>query len=124
VSTIQRLLNRLRGSRPSTVTPAEADQRTRAGAVLVDVREPSEWAAGHAPAAKHIPLGDLTRRLGELPADKPLLTVCRSGRRSAQAAALLAGSGREVHNVRGGMTAWAGAGLPVVGKGGRPGRVS
>lgn len=124
MSAFQQLLKRLRGARPSTVTPVEADQQTRTGAVLIDVREPSEWTAGHAPAAKHIPLGDLTHRLDELPTDKPLLTVCRSGRRSAQAAALLAREGRDVHNVGGGMTAWAAAGLPIVVKGGRPGRIS
>jgi rhodanese-related sulfurtransferase len=52
------------------------------------------------------------------------VAVCRSGRRSARAAALLAGTGREVANLAGGMRAWADAGLPVVAKGGRPGHIT
>jgi rhodanese-related sulfurtransferase len=119
VSLLQRLLKR-----PYTkVTPAQAAELVEGGAVLVDVREPHEWQAGHAPGARHIPLADLERRARELPAGRPLLTVCRSGARSSRAAALLGGQGREVSNVAGGMHAWARAGLPVVGRGGRPGAV-
>lgn len=94
------------------------------GAVLLDVREPYEWQAGHAPKARHIPLAQLARRLGELPSGRPVVTVCRSGSRSARAAALLAREGREVSNLAGGMHAWSRAGLPVVAKGGGPGRVA
>ncbi len=55
-------------------------------AVVVDVREPDEWAAGHAPGAVHIPMGDIPGRLGELPGtDGPLPVVCRSGGRSERA---------------------------------------
>ena len=81
-------------------------------------------ALGHAPRARHVPLGQLDRRLGELPSGRPIVTVCRSGNRSARAAALLARDGREVSNLTGGMRAWARAGLPVVAAGGRPGRVA
>lgn len=93
------------------------------GAILLDVREPAEWQAGHAPRARHIPLGQLSARLAELPANRPVITVCRSGARSRQAAALLARDGRHVHNLTGGMHAWTNAGLPLQTKGGRPGRV-
>jgi len=92
------------------------------GAILLDVREPHEWAAGHAQGARHIPLGQLGQRQRELPAGRPIITVCRSGGRSARAAALLA-EGREVANLRGGMRAWAASDLLVVANGGRPGAV-
>lgn len=117
-------LQRVFGKPYATVTPEQAVDLVGQGAVLLDVREPHEWQAGHAPKARHIPLGDLPRRSGELPEGKPVLTVCRSGHRSARAAKLLAGSGRPVSNVAGGMTAWARAGLPVVAKGGGPGRIA
>ena len=94
------------------------------GAVLLDVREPYEWQAGHAPNARHIPLGQLARRAGELPPGRAVVIVCRSGTRSARAAALLARDGREASNLTGGMHAWACAGLPVVARGGGMGSVA
>ena len=94
------------------------------GAILLDVREPHEWRAGHAPSARHIPLGQLAQRATELPPERCVVTVCRSGARSARAAALLCGNGRQVSNLAGGMHAWARAGLPVVAKGGRPGQIA
>jgi rhodanese-related sulfurtransferase len=101
----------------------EARSRMDAGAILVDVREPAEWAAGHAEGARHIPLAQLGQRQRELPVGRPVITVCRSGARSARAATLLAGQGRDASNLDGGMRAWAAAGLPVVTQGGRPGAV-
>ena len=65
----------------------------RQGAILLDVREDAEWRAGHAPKARHIPLSRLPARLSELPSGRTVITVCRSGHRSAQAAALLARDG-------------------------------
>ena len=103
---------------------AEAADLVADGAILLDVRERSEWQAGHAPKARHVPLGDLPRRASELPAGRPVVTVCRSGSRSRRAAAFLARDGRAVANLSGGMQAWARAGLPVVANGGRPGRVA
>ena len=101
----------------------EARSRMDAGAILVDVREPAEWAAGHAEGARHIPLAQLGQRQRELPVGRPVITVCRSGARSARAATLLAGQGGDASNLDGGMRAWAAAGLPVVTEGGRPGAV-
>jgi rhodanese-related sulfurtransferase len=101
----------------------EARSRMDAGAILVDVREPAEWAAGHAEGARHIPLAQLGQRHGELPVGRPVITVCRSGARSARAATLLAEQGADASNLDGGMRAWAAAGLPVVTEGGRPGAV-
>lgn len=107
-----------------TVSATDAAVLADGGAILLDVREPREWQAGHAPRARHIPLDEIPRRAGELPRGRPVVTVCRSGARSARAAALLARQGREVSNLAGGMHAWARAGLPVVARGGGPGRVA
>ncbi len=117
-------LSGLFGRRNASIGPAEASNRVQNGAVLLDVREPSEWRAGHAPKARHIPLGDLDRRAKELPAGREIITVCRSGNRSSRAAKLLAADGRTAVNLSGGMLAWAAVGLPVVAKGGRPGSVA
>jgi rhodanese-related sulfurtransferase len=84
------------------------------GAFLLDVREPREWVAGHAPEATHVPLGQLVARLDEVPADAEVVVVCRSGGRSAQATAYLNQVGRRAVNLVGGMQAWAGAGRPMV----------
>lgn len=106
------------------VGPDEAKAAVERGAVLLDVREPHEWKTGHAPKARHIPLGQLGSRAGELPRNREILVVCRSGARSARAAKLLSAQRGDVANVKGGMGAWARQGLPVVAKGGGPGRVA
>lgn len=81
---------------------------------LVDVRQQAEWISGHAKSAVHIPLGEISTRMQELPDDKPLVVICASGNRSAMAATKLAKSGFDtVYNFSGGMGAWQGAGLPV-----------
>jgi len=106
------------------VKPLVAAQLQREGAVLLDVREQNEWAAGRAPKARHIPLAQLDARVSrEVPATATVLTVCRSGGRSARAAATLRRQGYTVVDVAGGMRAWHAAGLPVVASGGRSGQV-
>jgi rhodanese-related sulfurtransferase len=80
---------------------------------LLDVREDDEWAAGHAPGAAHIPLGQLSGRATEVPRDTTVYVICRSGGRSARAAFALAGAGWEAVNVAGGMQDWAAAGRPM-----------
>ncbi|HET6504994.1 MAG TPA: rhodanese-like domain-containing protein [Amycolatopsis sp.] len=88
------------------------------GISLLDVREQDEWTAGHAPEALHIPLGELPARVGELgalPDDRPVYVICRSGGRSARAAAWLNASGWDAVNVAGGMKSWQVEGRPVVG---------
>ncbi len=90
-------------------------------ALVLDVREPDEWAAGHAPGAVHIPLGDVPARIGELPeSDGPLPVVCRSGGRSSRAVQWLEGQGYDVVNVDGGMKAWSAAGKHMVADSGEP----
>lgn len=81
---------------------------------LLDVREPEEWVAGHAPAARHIPLGELGARSGEIPADQTVYVICRSGNRSAHATHALNGAGWRAVNVVGGMHEWEAAGRPMV----------
>ena len=80
---------------------------------LVDVREPYEFSAGHAPAATSIPLGELSSRAGEIDRDRPVVLVCRAGSRSAMATEALAQAGYDAHNLTGGMLAWAEAGLAL-----------
>ena len=87
---------------------------TESGAVLVDVREPHEWRAGHARGAQHIPLAQLPGSLDRLPREAPVYLICATGNRSKTAAAFLQKNGfsRPV-NVRGGTAAWHRAGLPI-----------
>ena len=89
----------------------------------MDVREDGEWAAGRARDAIHVPLAGVERELSRLrarAAGRPIAFVCRTGRRSAQAAHLAVDAGiAEVINVDGGMSAWAAAGLPLIPAGGR-----
>jgi rhodanese-related sulfurtransferase len=81
---------------------------------LLDVREDDEWAAGHAPGARHIPLGELSARAGEVPQDELIYVICRSGARSGRAAQALAGAGWRAVNVAGGMQDWAAAGRAMI----------
>lgn len=105
------------------MTPAHAHQLHSDGAILIDVRDPHEWKAGHAPRATHVPLPTIQDNLRRIPRETTVLTVCRSGARSARAATLLASQGYDVRNVAGGMSAWSQAGLPVVATGGGLGRI-
>ncbi|HRK78863.1 MAG TPA: rhodanese-like domain-containing protein [Thiobacillus sp.] len=88
-------------------------------ALVLDVREDKEYAAGHIPKARHIPLGQLAGRLQELDKfkDKPILVACRSGQRSARACGTLKKAGfKTVYNLAGGIMAWERANLPVTKK--------
>ncbi|MFI5229921.1 MAG: rhodanese-like domain-containing protein [Gemmatimonadales bacterium] len=83
--------------------------------VIVDVRNDAEWAAGHLPDARHLFLGDLAARAGELPRDTPIALHCGGGTRSAIAASMLHARGfTNVANATGGFRAWEAAGLPIV----------
>ncbi|MDR0358766.1 MAG: rhodanese-like domain-containing protein [bacterium] len=119
-------VSRLRGRlprRPRSAGPAEATALIEEGALLLDVRDRTEWNAGHARVARHVPLAQLPSHMDSLPEGQLVITVCRSGLRSSRAARLLADHGHEVVNLTGGMIAWARAGLPVVDRDSRPGRV-
>jgi rhodanese-related sulfurtransferase len=84
-----------------------------AGALLVDVRNASEWHAGHPEGAHHVHLGTLPERLDELPEDGVTLFLCRTGARSAIAQGLALAHGRRALNVSDGIVGWMRAGLPV-----------
>ncbi len=84
-------------------------------AVVVDVRTPDEFAGGHLPNARNLPLGEFEQRSGELPAGKPVLLYCAGGPRAGKAAGVLRKAGRaEVFTLAGGVQAWRQAGLPLV----------
>jgi DMSO/TMAO reductase YedYZ molybdopterin-dependent catalytic subunit/rhodanese-related sulfurtransferase len=108
--------------RPATAdaaAPPEVGARTaaalvKAGALLLDVREPGEWQAGHVAQAWLLPMGQVARHRSDLPQDRQIVVVCRSGGRSAAVAEALRAWGLDAVNLSGGMTAWAVAGLPVV----------
>jgi rhodanese-related sulfurtransferase len=106
-----------------SIDVAEAERRSRedpSGPILLDVREPSEFAEMRAPGAVLVPTSVFMARIAELPEDRPLMVVCHMGGRSAAVAGYLIRAGRtDVVNVAGGMEAWAQAGLPL--RRGRPG---
>ena len=110
------------GSKLSGVDEADTLKATRLyndDALVLDVREDKEYAAGHIPKAKHIPLGQLGKRMQELDKfkGKPILVTCRSGHRSARACGMLKKAGFEtVYNQAGGIIAWERANLPVTTK--------
>ncbi|CAI9410456.1 rhodanese-like domain-containing protein [Nocardioides sp. T2.26MG-1] len=107
--------------RVDEVGPARALELARDGALLLDVREPDEWRAGHIRGSVHVPLGALDPT--GIPRDVPVVAVCRSGNRSGTAAAALAAHGYDVVNLAGGVTAWQRAGLALVTDDGEPGWV-
>jgi rhodanese-related sulfurtransferase len=100
-----------------SIDVTEAERRLRddpAGPILLDVREMNEFVDVRAPGAVLVPTSAFMARVGELPADRPLLVVCHVGGRSAAVTGYLIRAGRsDVVNVVGGMEAWVRAGLPV-----------
>ena len=107
---IQKLLAWLGGTATTKdLSPFEALGRQGTGSVILDVREPHEWASGHVKGAIHIPLGRLGPQV-----DAEIIAVCTSGGRSSRAVSILRDAGFEhAVNMRGGMTSWERAGLPV-----------
>lgn len=100
---------------PAEVSTEKVNAAWKEGAFILDVREQDEWNAGHISGATLIPLGELTSRLGELPKDKPIYVVCRSGNRSAAGRdALLAAGFSSVTSMAGGMNDWTSQDFEVV----------
>ena len=89
-------------------------ERLAAGAAIVDVRQPDEYAAGHVPGAPLVPLAEVPERLDAFPAEGEVLIICRSGARSGRAAEFLRAQGIDAINVAGGTLAWIDAGHEVV----------
>ena len=92
---------------------AEAARRRGAGVPVVDVRQPEEYVEGHVPGAPLVPLATVPDALDAFPTDGEVLIICRSGARSAKAAAFLREQGIDAINIAGGTLAWIEAGHPV-----------
>lgn len=107
-----------RGENNTNTTPAEVQQRITNGEqlYLLDVREPAEFSEGHMPGSTLVPLGQLAYKLADLPRDRSIVAVCRSGNRSSVAVSMLQKAGfTTVHNLQGGIIAWARSGGPMTG---------
>jgi len=123
------LLWHARGMSPANaeIPEIEADDafaEVEAGAFLLDVRETDEWQSGHAPGAVHIPMGDVPARADELPRDRRIVAICRSGSRSRAITEALVTAGYDAANAIGGMRAWEANGFDVVTDSGAPGMVA
>lgn len=100
---------------PDEVSVADAAARREAGAFILDVREPDEWVEAHIPGATLIPLGTLASRADEVPRDRDVVVVCRSGNRSQEGRDILRRAGfTRVTSMAGGLREWAAAGYPTV----------
>ncbi len=109
-------LGRFAGGAHSVGTLEATRLMNQPGALVLDVRDGAEFAAGHLPRARHVPLGELPARVGEFAKfkDKPVVVTCRSGARSGAACRALRKAGfTNVHNLKGGVGAWQQASLPV-----------
>jgi rhodanese-related sulfurtransferase len=103
-------------SPPLEISVQEASSQYQSGAFFLDVREQSEWDAFHIPGASLIPLGELLNRLNELPRDRQIVVVCRSGNRSKQGRDILLNAGfTNVTSMAGGVSGWSNAGYPIEG---------
>jgi rhodanese-related sulfurtransferase len=99
---------------PTAITVTQAAQLRDQGAFILDVREPSEWAQFHIPGATLIPLGSLPGRLSEVPKDRQVVVVCRTGIRSAQGRDILLKAGfTKVTSMTGGLNQWQTQGMPI-----------
>ena len=101
----------------------DIDAAAGSDVVVLDVREQDEWDAGHIEGALHLPMSQLVDRVAELPGDRRIACVCRSGNRSARVTAWLIANGVDALNLDGGMQRWVAAGRPVVTDSGGEGRV-
>jgi len=88
------------------ISPERAGELIESGAFLVDVRRPYEWEAGRIADAQHIEMNDLANSAESVPRDRPVVFYCRSGSRSALAAAAFRQAGWDAYNLDGGVTAW------------------
>lgn len=117
IAFVSRLFRRPRVDAPTWIEVAELERRLASGeaVVLVDVRQPEEFTAGHLPGAVNVPLANLPEPVGELAARRrPIVMVCKTDRRSARAATELVAIGfRDVAVLRGGTDGWHRQGLAL-----------
>jgi rhodanese-related sulfurtransferase len=100
--------------------PVEVARRHEAGEIiLVDVREPYEWEAGHVPGSSHIEMERVASMAREIPNDRPVAFLCLGGVRAGLVAHGFRAAGYDAYNVRGGFATWVALGLPVEPEGGR-----
>ena len=107
------LLQSLFGPPMTSVSAAELNEKLKQPKrpLVLDVRQPDEFRTGHITSAKLIPLGELSRRIGELPKDKEIACICATGNRSRSATKILLRAGYNAINVKGGMMSWSGNGF-------------
>ena len=108
-------LSKLFGPSIPKLTATDVNEKLKFGKhpLVIDVRQPEEFHLGHIAGAKLIPLGELHKRMKELPQSREIVCVCASGNRSNSAAKTLAKEGFTVFDMQGGMHAWRRAKLPV-----------
>lgn len=108
-------LESLFGPSVPTISAGELSAKLKVGKhpLVLDVRQPAEYSQMHIAGSRLIPLNELHRRMGELPANREIVCICASGSRSKSAAKMLLKAGYKVHDVTGGMHAWRRLGLPV-----------
>jgi rhodanese-related sulfurtransferase len=102
------------GNLPAEISAQEAYQKYQQGVFLLDVREPEEWNEYHVPNTTLIPLGNLPSRLAELPKDREIVVVCRSGNRSQEGRDILLQAGFNATSMAGGLRTWSSMGYPTV----------
>jgi rhodanese-related sulfurtransferase len=109
------LLSSLFGPPLPSLNAMELNEKLKNGnrPLVVDVREPEEYRAGHIAGSKLIPMGELGKRIKELPKNKEIVCVCASGSRSHSATKMLIDAGYNTFDMKGGMFMWQRAQLPV-----------
>jgi rhodanese-related sulfurtransferase len=109
------LFNLLFGKPAPTLNALELNEKLKNGRrpLVIDVRQPDEYRSGHIAGAKLMPLGELSRRMKELPQNREIVCVCASGNRSGSATRMLVGAGFDAVNMKGGMLSWRRASFPV-----------
>jgi rhodanese-related sulfurtransferase len=95
------------------ISPQRAAELVESGAALIDVRRPYEWEAGRIAGARHLEMNDLATSAEEVPRDGAVVFYCRSGSRSALAAAAFRQAGWDAYNLDGGIQAWVDQGLEL-----------
>ena len=99
----------------SEISPEQARSMAASGAFILDVREPSEWEEFHVANTTLIPLGQLEKRLSEVPRDREVVVICRSGNRSTSGRDILAKAGfTSVTSMSGGLLSWRAKGFPTL----------
>lgn len=88
------------------ITPQQAAELLESGAALIDVRRPYEWDAGRIAGARHLEMNDLANNAESVPRDRAVVFYCRSGSRSALAAAAFRQAGWDAYNLEGGLHEW------------------